>query len=93
MSQEEFYTTVGITKPYFYDLLISSPPSIDIQNKMISVFNQKLGIDAERNAEFFDLAAAGRKEIPADIAKLIADNPQKMKEVRSGLASILHPNN
>mgnify|MGYP002514270819 CR=1 FL=1 len=26
MSQEEFYNKVGIRKPYFYDLLTSSPP-------------------------------------------------------------------
>ena len=89
MSQEEFYTAVGIAKPYFYDMLISSPPSTEIQNKMISLFNQKLGFDLERTAAFYDLAAAGRKEIPADIAKLIVDNPEKMKEVRSGLANIL----
>ena len=28
ISQEEFYTAVGIKKPYFYDLLTASPPPI-----------------------------------------------------------------
>ena len=27
MSQELFYTKVGIAKPYFYDLLRSAPPA------------------------------------------------------------------
>lgn len=31
ISQEEFYTAVGIKKPYFYDLLTASPPPIEIQ--------------------------------------------------------------
>lgn len=89
MSQEEFYTAVGIAKPYFYDLLTLSPPPIETQNKMISVLNKKLGFDAERTSRIYDLAAIGRKEIPADIAKLIVDNPQRIKEVRSGLTAIL----
>ena len=35
MSQEEFYTAVGIAKPYFYDILTASPPPIDLQNRMV----------------------------------------------------------
>ncbi len=93
MSQEEFYTAVGIAKPYFYDLLTASPPPIAIQNKMASVFDKKLGVDAERTAMLYDLAAAGRKEIPADIVKLIVDNPEKVKEVRSCIASIFYKQN
>jgi len=89
MSQEEFYLAVGIAKPYFYDLLTASPPPKGIQDKMIFVLDGKIGMDAERKAKFYDLAAVERKEIPADIAKLIVDNPQKLKEVRLGLAKIL----
>lgn len=93
MSQGEFYTSVGIAKPYFYDLLTASPPPIELQNKMLFILDQKLGSNAERTAKFYDLAAAGRKEIPADISKMIIENPHKINEVRAGLAAILSQNN
>ena len=35
MSQEEFYTAVGIKKPYFYDLLTATPPPTVLQDKCI----------------------------------------------------------
>ena len=41
MSQEEFYNAVGIKKPYFYNLLTSSPPPIDLQNRMLKVYNDR----------------------------------------------------
>lgn len=89
MSQEEFYTAVGIAKPYFYDILTASPPPIDLQNRMLHVLNAKTGEDSERTSMFYDLAAKERKEIPADIRKLIIDNPQKMREIRSELIALL----
>lgn len=89
MSQEEFYTAVGIAKPYFYDILTASPPPIDLQNRMLSVLNTKTGENSERTNTFYDLAAKERKEIPADILKLIIDNPQKMGEIRAELIALL----
>lgn len=89
MSQEEFYNSVGIKKPYFYDLLTASPPPVDLQNRMLSILDDKTGEDVERRRKLYDLAAAGRDEIPADIAKLIADHPTKLAIIRETLTTVL----
>ena len=89
MSQEEFYNAVGIRKPYFYDLLTSSPPPSDLQNKMLSVLDTKTGANSERRNKFYNLAAECRGEIPADIVKLIKDNPEKLNEIRQELTKLL----
>ena len=89
MSQEEFYTAVGIKKPYFYDLLTATPPPIELQNRMLAVLDDKTGVDAERRSKFYDLAAAGRNEIPADIAKLISDHPTELTKIRVALCQML----
>ena len=89
MSQEEFYNSVGIKKPYFYDLLTASPPPVDLQNRMLDVLDDKSGRDEERTRKFYDLAAKGRNEIPADIVKMISDNPQKAGEIRAELIKLL----
>lgn len=89
MSQEEFYNAVGIRKPYFYDLLTASPPPSDLQNRMLSVLDTKTGANNERRNKFYDLAAEGRGEIPADIAKLITDNPERIDSIRQELTKLL----
>ena len=45
ISQAAFYEAVGITKPYFYDILSGkvNPPPPDVQYKML----EKLKVDAE----------------------------------------------
>lgn len=85
MSQEEFYTAVKIKKPYFYDLLTSTPPPIDLQNRMLEVLEAKTGAKGERRNKFYDLAAQGRDEIPADIARFIADHPKDLDSIRAAL--------
>ncbi len=89
LSQEEFYNSVGIKKPYFYDLLTATPPPIDLQNRMLAVLDGKSGKNEERTRRFYDLAAKGRNEIPGDIVKMITDNPQKIGEIRTELISLL----
>ncbi len=89
MSQEEFYNAVGIKKPYFYDLLTATPPPIELQDRMLAVLDEKTGVDVERRNRFYDLAAAGRNEIPADIAKLISDHPTELKKIRVVLCQML----
>lgn len=89
MTQEEFYHAVDIKKPYFYDILTATPPSKKVQDKMLSVLESKTGVDSERRNKFYDLAAQERKEIPADILKMIGDNPQKYNEIRGTLANLL----
>ena len=89
MSQEEFYNAVGIKKPYFYDILTASPPPIDLQNRMLAVLDEKTGVNPERRNTLYDLAAAGRKEIPADILKLISEHPKELTQIRTVLANLL----
>lgn len=93
MSQEEFYNAVGIKKPYFYDLLTAAPPPVDLQNRMLSVLDATTGMNAERRCTFYDLAAQGRGEIPADIASMIVDHPDDVETVRKLLTQHLQSKN
>ena len=51
MSQEAFYKAVGITKPYFYDLLKAAPPQPELQKKMIAVLDNQTGEDRNRREQ------------------------------------------
>ena len=87
ISQATFYSAVEITKPYFYDILSGkvNPPPPDVQYKML----ENLNLDEQQRNEFLNLAAEGRGEVPADIAKLIADHPAKLAIIRETLTSLL----
>lgn len=87
ISQSTFYSAVDITKPYFYDILSGkvNPPPPDVQYKML----ENLNLDEQQRNEFLNLAAEGRGEVPADIAKLIADHPAKLAIIRETLTSLL----
>lgn len=89
ISQQKFYNAVGIKKPYFYDLLTSTPPPINLQNRMLAVLDKQTGADPERRKLFYDLAATGRNEIPADIAKLISSHPTEFNKIRIALCQTL----
>lgn len=68
-SQTAFYTELGITRPYFYDILKgrANPPPPEKQFKMVKILKP----DKKTREEFFELAAAERKEMPADLMKYI----------------------
>lgn len=87
ISQSEFFSAVEITKPYFYDILSGkvNPPPPDVQYKML----ENLNLDEQQRNEFLNLAAEGRGEIPADIAKLIADHPLELDKIRETLTILL----
>lgn len=87
VSQSTFYSAVDITKPYFYDILSGkvNPPPPEVQYKML----ENLNLDEQQRNEFLNLAAEGRGEVPADIAKLIADHPAKLAIIRETLTSLL----
>lgn len=87
ISQSAFYSAVEITKPYFYDILSGkvNPPPPDVQYKMLA----NLNLNAQQRDEFLNLAAAGRGEVPADIADLISANPAKLAIIRETLTSLL----
>lgn len=69
LSNVKFYTSLGIKKPYFYDILSGkvNPPPPDRQFAMIKLLNPK----PEQIELFFDLAAQERNEVPADIAQTL----------------------
>ena len=87
ISQSAFYSAVEITKPYFYDILSGkvNPPPPNIQYKMLD----HLEVNEQQRNEFLNLAAEGRGEVPADIAKLIADHPEKLALIREKLTTLL----
>lgn len=87
ISQSAFYSAVEITKPYFYDILSGkvNPPPPDLQYKML----ENLKLDEQQRNKFLNLAAEGRGEIPADIAKMIIDHPAKLEIIRETLAKLL----
>ena len=86
ISQSAFYTSVEITKPYFYDILSGkvNPPPPEIQYKML----KHLKVNDHQRIEFLNFAAEGRGEIPADIARLITDHPQELDKIRAMLTTL-----
>lgn len=86
ISQVTFYSAIEITKPYFYDILSGkvNPPPPEIQYKML----ENLRVSEKQRNEFLNLAAEGRKEIPADIAKLIAEHPKELDKIRMTLETM-----
>ena len=62
MTQTEFYTALGIKKPYFYDIVSGrvNPPPHSLQFKAMEI----LKADEETKEKFFDLAATGRGDMP-----------------------------
>ena len=81
MSQRTFYEELGITKPYFYDILSGriNPPPSEVQIKMLNV----LSLDEEKAKELFDIAGKLRNEIPADISLYIANNNNVKTDIRN----------
>lgn len=79
LTQEEFYVKLGIKKPYFYDIIAGkiNPPPAEKQFKIISILNPS----DEKKADFFELAAKGRNELPADIARYI-ETSQEYNAIR-----------
>lgn len=86
ISQSAFYSSIEITKPYFYDILSGkvNPPPPDIQYKMLDY----LVVNDKQKNEFLNLAAEGRNEVPADIAKLITDHPLELDKIRVTLTAL-----
>jgi len=83
MTQTEFYTALGIKKPYFYDIVSGrvNPPPHSLQFKAMEI----LKADEETKEKFFDLAATGRGDMPADITQIISDDPAALQSIRKDL--------
>ena len=86
MTQTKFYTAWGIKKPYFYDIVSGrvNPPPYPLQFKAMEILNA----DEQTKEKFFDMAAQGRQELPADIAKIVSDNPTVLVNIRRNLKKL-----
>lgn len=86
MTQTEFYTLWGIKKPYFYDIISGrvSPPPYPLQNKAMDILKP----DSNTREQFYDLAAKGRNELPADIAEAVSENPIVIQNIRKNLSKL-----
>ena len=82
----EFYNELGIKKPYFYDIVSGrvNPPPYHLQFKAMEI----LQADESTREKFFDLAAQGRKEVPADIAKAVSEDPSVLANIRKDLKKL-----
>lgn len=80
MSQTKFYTELGITKPYFYDIVSGkvNPPPPKIQFRIVKILN----LMDDNKKKFFEMAGQERNEVPADIAYYIKQNPSISQEIR-----------
>ncbi len=86
MTQTEFYTALGIKKPYFYDIVSGrvNPPPYSLQFKAMEI----LEADEQTRETFFDMAAQGRRELPADIAQAVSENPVVLTNIRKNLKAL-----
>ena len=91
MSQFEFYTDAGITKPYFYDMLSgrTNPPPRETLERMMDVLEKRLPPDEKRRTEFINRAALSRGEIPCDISDMILGHPECWDSLRTTLQTML----
>ena len=69
----DFYTQLGIAKPYFYEIIgdRTNPPPPE---KQFAILDLLKNTDEKTKEKFFNLAAEARNEVPADIAKYIKEN-------------------
>ena len=88
ITKQDFYNKVGIGKPYFYEILSGKvcPPPPEVQMRMTDALRSA---SAEEKTKLLDLASVERDEIPADIARLIKNNPSDLNAVRKILNALL----
>ncbi len=91
MSQYEFYTEAGITKPYFYDMLSgrTNPPPRETLERMVKVLEKHLLQDNNLRIELLNCAAKFRNEIPYDISETILEHPEIWNKLRESLSPIV----
>ena len=79
-SQSEFAKQISVSRTYLFDLLNGrvKPPAPEMQEKIIAV----LGLSDNEKDEFYNVTAAGRKEIPKDVFDYLYDNEQELAAIR-----------
>lgn len=81
ITQQDFYTQLGIRKPYFYDIVSgkTNPPPPETQLKILKILNPK----EEDKKKLLELAAKVRNEMPADIILYLKNNLAIIEEIRN----------
>lgn len=80
ITQQDFYSQLGIRKPYFYDIVSgkTNPPPPETQLKILRILNPK----EEDKKKLLEVAARERSEMPADILLYLKSNIDSIEEVR-----------
>ena len=80
ISHVDFYRSIGITKPYFYDICSgkTNPPPAELQIRMVEFLNL---VEGDRSL-FFELAGRERNETPVDIAWYLSKNKEAKNMLR-----------
>lgn len=74
-----FKDKIGLSKTYLVDIQKSNAyPTPDMQIKIANI----LKLDDEERQIFFDKAAIGRRELPADVCKYLLSNPKEVQIIR-----------
>jgi len=81
ITQSDFYTKLGIKKPYFYDIISGkiNPPPPETQLKILEILHPK----EEDRKRLLNIAAQTRNEMPADILLYLKSNINSIEEIRS----------
>lgn len=81
ITQSDFYTKLGIKKPYFYDIISGkiNPPPPETQLKILEI----LQVNDKEQKELLNIAAQERKEIPADILLYLKNNISLIENIRN----------
>ena len=78
-SQSEFARRINVSRTYLFDLLNRvKPPAPEMQEKIVAVLELK----GQEKEEFFNITAAGRKEIPKDIFDYLFNNTDEIAAIR-----------
>lgn len=79
-TQAEFRRRAGISKTYLVDMENGDAfPPLKLQVRFSSI----LQLEVEEKMAFFDMAAAGRGELPADIFLYLLSNRQEIGQLRT----------
>lgn len=81
ITQSDFYSNLGIKKPYFYDIVSGkiNPPPPETQLKILKILRPK----EEDRIRLLNIAAQMRNEMPADILLFLKSNIYSIEEIRS----------
>lgn len=79
LKQTEFIPMLDIGRPYFYDILKGNPPPPYLQKKYMDLLHPS----PKNIRAFYDLAAALRKELPADIQLAVEADPSLIPQFRA----------